>query len=87
MAVKNIYVKDNNSLRIMSHRTLQKFKSGSFFTIIPPAFIETIGAKEGDDMNVILRNNEIIIKKKFFDDVDKGLQLAVDELRKDLKKK
>ena len=71
----------------MSNRTLQKFKSGSFFTVIPPAMIESLGIKEGDNMNVLLRDNEIVIKKGFFDDVDKGLHLAIKGLNKDLGKK
>ncbi len=72
----------------MSERTLQKFKSGSFFTIIPPRMIERLDVKAGDGLDILLENEKIIIKKRpFFDAVDKGLEFAVKGLKKDLGKK
>ncbi len=72
----------------MSNRTLQKFKSGSFFTVIPPIFIEQLGVKVGDGLDILLENEKIVIKKgRIFDDVNRGLELVVKGLRKDLGKK
>ncbi len=72
----------------MSVRTLQKNNSGSFFAMIPPAFVELAGMDKGTKLDVKYENGKVTIAPKgLFSDVEKGLQQAAKQINKELLRK